>query len=84
MWSAAGGSRIFLGNRAMELLMNTSSQVRVPQSEHDEPPTGQRAECILSCVIRKISGGTDLGHRRDAYSPPLATVSAGIDVWRIS
>ncbi len=55
----------------MELLMNTSSQVRVPQSEHDEPPTGQRAECILSCVIRKILGGTDLGHRRDAYSTPL-------------
>lgn len=52
----------------MELLMNTSSQVRVPQLSI---PTGQRAECILSCVIRKISGGTDLGHRRDAYSTPL-------------
>lgn len=55
----------------MELLMNTSSQVRVPQSEHDEPPNGTAGRMHSVVCDQEDLGGTDLGHRRDAYSTSM-------------
>lgn len=61
--------------------MNTSLQVRVPQSEHDEPPNG-----IAGRMRSVVCGQEDLC----GYKPwpqtrhllhLLATVSAGVRVW---